>query len=314
MNVHQIRDNTNGISLDRLRAFAPAVFAEAKHTKTSDKYRFIPTFNVVQALQEQKWVPVMAQVQAIRDGSRNGFQKHLVKFQPAAEVGKRERLIAENRAAGMRDPLHPEGWRAQGGYGVVPELVLTNAHDGSSAYVLRAGMFRLVCLNGLVVSEAQFASIHVAHRGGMQVVNEVVDGSQKLIEQLPRMVEKVGEYKAIQLDRPEQEAFAAAALVARYGQEEVAKREMDGRSLLHVWREADRDNTLWNTMNRVQENLVKGRVRVDQLTPVPEGQKDLRDRARLRVRAVKGIDTDIKLNQALWALTEKLAEVKKQAA
>jgi hypothetical protein len=37
---------------------------------------------------------------------------------------------------------------------VTPEIVLLNAHDGTSAYQFHAGLFRLVCANGLIVSDA----------------------------------------------------------------------------------------------------------------------------------------------------------------
>ena len=34
----------------------------------------------------------------------------------------------------------------------VPEVVFLNSHDGTSAYQLRMGIFRVVCTNGLIVS------------------------------------------------------------------------------------------------------------------------------------------------------------------
>jgi hypothetical protein len=39
---------------------------------------------------------------------------------------------------------------------VRPEVVLVNSHDKSSAYQLHCGLFRLVCTNGLVVSDDTF--------------------------------------------------------------------------------------------------------------------------------------------------------------
>jgi hypothetical protein len=44
------------------------------------------------------------------------------------------------------------------------EVVLVNSHDGTSSYKLMAGIFRLVCWNGMVVSESMQDSIAVRHK------------------------------------------------------------------------------------------------------------------------------------------------------
>lgn len=49
-------------------------------------------------------------------------------------------------------------------------------------------------------------------------------------------------------------------------------------------------------MNRVQENLIRGGQRTRNA-----------DGARRHVRAVKSLNEDIRLNRALWKLTEALA-------
>jgi len=41
--------------------------------------------------------------------------------------------------------------------------VLINAHDGSSSYKLRAGLYRPVCTNGLMIQLGDFGLIHVPH-------------------------------------------------------------------------------------------------------------------------------------------------------
>ncbi len=40
---------------------------------------------------------------------------------------------------------------------VIPELVLRNAHDGSGSFFESAGLFRLICTNGFIVSETAAA-------------------------------------------------------------------------------------------------------------------------------------------------------------
>ncbi|TYC80496.1 DUF945 domain-containing protein, partial [Stappia sp. BW2] len=73
--------------------------------------------------------------------------------------------------------------------------------------------------------------------------------------------------------------------------------------LLNTRRTGDRENDLWTTFNVVQENAIRGGL-----------EARFRDEhGRLRrssSRAVKGIDQDVKLNKALWTLSEKMAELK----
>jgi hypothetical protein len=40
-----------------------------------------------------------------------------------------------------------------------------NSHDKSSAYQLHCGLFRLVCTNGMVVSDGTFQRISIKHSG-----------------------------------------------------------------------------------------------------------------------------------------------------
>jgi hypothetical protein len=86
-------------------------------------------------MRENGWVPVRAQEQSIRTEARRGFQKHIVRF---------ARL----------QPL--QTWEKNQ---VPPEIVLVNSHDKSSAYQLHCGLFRLVCSNGMVVSDGTFQRI-----------------------------------------------------------------------------------------------------------------------------------------------------------
>jgi uncharacterized protein DUF932 len=48
---------------------------------------------------------------------------------------------------------------------VKPEpLILLNSHDGTSSYQLMSGVFRIVCRNGLIVSEGEAQMIRCRTR------------------------------------------------------------------------------------------------------------------------------------------------------
>ncbi|MBX3747072.1 MAG: hypothetical protein KF833_17325 [Verrucomicrobiae bacterium] len=69
-------------------------------------------------------------------------------------------------------------------------------------------------------------------------------------------------------------------------------------TLLGARRPEDEGSDLWHTLNRVQENLIRGGV--------ADGHRDRRGRLRT-VRGLRGIDSKVELNKGLWSLAERLA-------
>ena len=128
---------TVAISDDEMRRFAPSVFASQPIASVSERYSFLPTSSILNGMRENGWVPVRAQEQSIRTEVRRGFQKQVVPF---ARVE------------------HLQSWEKNQ---VRPEVVLVNSHDKSSAYQLHCGLFRLVCTNGMVVSDGAFQRISI---------------------------------------------------------------------------------------------------------------------------------------------------------
>ena len=102
---------------------APSVFATQAHHETSDKYGFIPTIQVVDALRSHGWMPVDATQKNVRTLDKRDFTKHLVRF----------RRLGNDIVVGDS----------------VVELLLTNSHDRSSSFNLHAGIFRMACANGM---------------------------------------------------------------------------------------------------------------------------------------------------------------------
>ena len=131
----------NTITDDELRAIVPSVFAEAAHESRSERYAYIPTSQILEGLRGEGFEPVAARQTKSRDVGQREFTKHMIRFRFAA--GREERQIGD----------------------VFPEVVLVNSHNGTSAYHLTAGLFRLVCLNGMVVSDG-FADGQDPAQGG----------------------------------------------------------------------------------------------------------------------------------------------------
>jgi hypothetical protein len=172
----------------------------------------------------------------------------------------------------------------------IPEIVLLNSHDGSSAYELRAGLFRPVCTNGLLVSLGEFVSVRIAHRG--DVVERVVDGALEICEQLSGLTPIVERMAETELEEPVREAFAREALELRHGSAEGSGYRPT--QLLNSHRMADIGSDLWRTYNTVQENLLGGGL----LRRTPTGRL-------IRSRRITAIREDVRLNAGLWTLATR---------
>ena len=102
----------------------------------------------------------------------------------------------------------------------VPELILINSHDATSAYTLRAGLFRPICTNGLVSQIGDFGLLHVPHRGN--VIHNVVDGALSIARGFNDITRVVQQMAQRQLSDRERRDFAARALQIRYPNHETA--------------------------------------------------------------------------------------------
>ncbi len=254
---------------DQLRRLAPSIFAESPWERMSHRYRMVPTIEVVGMVADRGFWPVRAQRSRSRIEGKGDFTRHLMRFRHDQYMGA---------AAGAE----------------LPELVLTNSHDGTSAYQFMSGILRLVCSNGLTVQSADFGSIKVRHSGGRAFRERVIEATCQVIEDAPRTLAKVEAWKRIEFSHPQREAFAATVSEAR-----DATVEVEPRQLLFSRRSEDRKPDLWTTVNVIQENVIKGGVRGD-------SEKTGR---RMKTRAVGSVAEDVRLNRASWALTERVAEL-----
>lgn len=254
---------------DQLRRMAPSVFAEHKHQSRADSYKFIPTINIVDALRNEGFLPVYASESRVRDESKKGFAKHLLRFR------------------------QHDGFSAVGE--VKPEIVLLNSHDGTSSYQLSAGLYRLVCSNGLIVADSQLDCVRVRHSGN--VVDNVIEGTYKIVTETPKVLEQMEVMRGLNLTRAEQGVFAEAAKSLRWDADEATVENSD---LLRVSREADRSLDLWTSFNVLQEKLLKGGVQV----------KNNETGRYQRAREVKGVSENVRLNKAIWTLAEEMRKLK----
>ncbi len=261
------------IALAELEHIAPSVFASSAHESRSERYSHIASRDILQALVAEGFQPYSVLQGGSRDAGKRGFTKHLVRFRHQSQAA----VVGSHHT----------------------EVCLLNSHDGTSSYRLFAGVFRLVCSNGLVVGEGEIADVRVPHFG--DVVGRVVEGCVQVLGSLPQVNERVEEFSSLQLSQGERYAFGAAALAAKY---EDGAAPVTVEQVLTPQRREDTASDLWSTFNVVQENLIRGGLSY--------AQRDERGRiaARRSTRPVQGVDGSIALNRALWTLSSELARIK----
>ncbi len=272
------------LTLDAIRATAPSAFAAEAHSRMSARYTYIPTSAVIEGMAAEGFVPTFATQSKTRDSSRAEHTKHLIRFR------------RESDAAGELELG-----------GLYPEICLVNSHDGSSAYQLFSGLFRLVCLNGLMTGE-RYEAVRIPHKG--DVVRDVIDASYTVIADSRRAVEASKEMARIELSRDERMILAEAAHTLRFDGSELGA-AIEPARLLTTNRAADNRSDLFTTLNVVQENTIRGGLR-GWTTPT-DANGERRQQRRVRTRAVEGIDQATALNRALFTLAERMAQLKAAA-
>lgn len=175
------------------------------------------------------------------------------------------------------------------------EIILLNSHDGTSSYQMLAGMFRFVCSNGLVCGDT-VADVRVPHKG--DVAGQVIEGAYQVLHGFDRALESRESMQAITLDEGEAEVFARAALSLKYDDPDKPAPITESQILMPR-RFDDRRPDLWSVFNRTQENLTKGGL---------HGRSA--NGRRQQTRPVQGIDSDIRLNRALWLLADGMRQLK----
>ncbi|EGX5146829.1 DUF945 domain-containing protein [Salmonella enterica] len=244
----------------------PSVFSGDKHESRSERYTYIPIINIINRLREEGFQPFFAGQSRVRDLSRREYSKHMLRLRREGQIDGKE----------------------------VPEIILLNSHDGSSSYQMVPGLFRFVCTNGLVCGN-HFGEIRVPHKG--DIVWQVIEGAYEVMGIFDKVTENMESMKSVILNQDEQYLFGKAALTVRY--EDENKIPVSPEQIITPRRREDKQNDLWTTYQRVQENMMKGGL--------PGRSASGKN---TRTRAVTGIDGDIRLNKALWMIAEQFRECK----
>ena len=253
------------LSKANIKSLAPSVFSDKPSQYVSSKYTHIPTERVIDDMELLGWKPIEAKEVKARKLSTRGFQKNLLVFR--------------------NDDVVING---KDGDTVFPQILLTNSHDGKNAFTFQAGLYRLVCENGLVIADTQFEDVKMRHMGYTFEDLQVL--IKEMVEKLPLTVESMNQMKAKELEQEQILAFAKEAINTRFTEKEVNRIKIDWDAFIKPVRYEDEGNDLWSVFNVVQEKLIEG-----------DFDYTIGGKAR-KAREIKNFKQDMKINKELFEL------------
>lgn len=177
------------------------------------------------------------------------------------------------------------------------QVVASNSHDGSKAFNLFLGVFRLVCSNGMIVGESFTENKSIKHIGG-NFYEKVDDRVEELLKETDRLYDVVAKMKNT-LILGDNDDFYNKAFRLRFKDDHKNNKLYKNLAVgLKPRRDADKHSDLWTTFNRVQEDLIRGgfSYRLDS-----KGVSSIR-----KAREITNIQDRITINQGLWDLAQSL--------
>lgn len=246
------------LTLDTLRVSTPSVFSTSAAPKMSAKYTFVPTLEILENFDREGW-----------------------KVYSAKQIGSGQYASHELR---LRNGEMP-----QVGDSLV-EAIIRNSHNGMSTFSVGAGLYRLVCSNGLTVPTSVADSITMKHmRVEMSDIRQITD---EFAERLPLIQRSVGRMESTSLDTNRAMDMLKKATLLRWEKGTVPM-TLNLESLLSPERDEDKGNSVWKLFNVIQEKFVRG------------GVKYQSKRGRLvNMKELKNFQTINKINTSLWELAE----------
>lgn len=241
-----------------------AKLAQSAASTVSDKYKFIDTQLVTEMLADYGFIEDKYKQHRARNPETVGYQKHISIFNRGVDVD------------------------SDGGF----NIMLVNGHDGKSALCLEAGYFRILCENQLVHG---LAGVRVTHRGNV---------ADKIEQAIPAILGQMEDFK--QLKAKLCDTTASPDVLRELMRLGCELRDINpdlGANLTQfgvIRRRGDSGTSLWNVFNVVQENTVRGGVRV--LRTDKNGVDQL-----AKLRALTSADRILEANKALSEIVLKAA-------
>ena len=258
-------NKTEFMTKEQMREAAPAVFTMSPSNEVSKHYTHIPTTKVIDDMELLGWGVVDVKEVKARKATTRGVQKHMVVFRNPDVV-----------------------INGEDGDTVYPQILLTNSHDGKNAFTFTAGLFRMICENGLVISTTQFEDVKMRHMG--YTFEDLQVNIREMVERLPLTVESMNKMKQVEMEEKSILEFAKKALTTRFNELQMKRIKVDLKELVNPTRKEDIGNDVWSVFNVIQEKIIHGDFEYISGTKVRKARK------------VKNFKQDQKINKELFDL------------
>lgn len=241
----------------QIKEIAPSVFSTNYSSKLSNKYSFVPTEKVLEMFLQEGW-----DVASVRQIGRGLHSPHEVRMSNTELPQVGDSLI---------------------------QAVIRNSHNGVQALTVGAGLYRLVCSNGLTIPTSSAQQFTIRHKNvNLDEVRSITDGFAKM---LPSLQNSVNKFQQRELVMEEAKDFMSRATLLRWDVNSIPNVDVD--HLLSPKRDGDNGLSLWKVFNVAQEKLIRG------------GTRYVTGLGRFNsVRELKNFNSVNKVNTKLWELAE----------
>lgn len=246
------------MTIQEIKNIAPAVFSTSADPRMSNKYTFVPTMDIMENFVNQGW-----ELSSVKQNGKGQFSTHELRFRNGELPAVGDTLV---------------------------EAIIRNSHNGMTTLNVGAGLYRLVCSNGLTVPTSTAEQFNIRHMGFDS--DEVKRLTESFAQKLPMIQSSVDKMMDRMMTEGEMIDFAKSASIIKWGMGEVPV-SLNFETLITPNRIEDAKNNLWTTFNVVQEKFVRGGVEYK----TNKGRNT-------SLKGLKNIMTTNTMNTKLWELAE----------
>lgn len=246
---------------------------------TSEKYQQVSTRDIMDRFFAQGFEQVGISANKTRTEGKRGYQKHV------AILTRDDLKIDDNNQL---------------------QLLITNAHDGSSSLRFNIGVYRFVCANGLVVGDT-FFDYRVKHIGN-GFIDKVDQGIQESLRVMPLVAQTVRNMQQFDMSMEQVNEFLLRSAQKRLKHVDNVT-AIDLKTVGYVRRKEDLEDNLYNVFNRAQESVIRGGIKYEKRHTKWNGLQGVSKLKTHTTKSVKSIQTNMQLNKELWDMANRLLAV-----
>ena len=270
--------NTHFLDMDELKTICPQAFkTNPTNPNVSDKYMMATTIDIVNDMEKLGWYPVEAKQCRTKRNSSGIRSFHMIAFQnPNLKIMNGNDVEA------------------------YPRIICQNSHDGFNSFKFMCGLYRLICSNGLVVADEEFAKMSIRHIN--YTFEELRTVVVKMIDELPNKINIINVMRNTNLTDEQKTDFAHKVFKLRRNVPIDKPIEVSKNTIVEMLtpiRKEDEGNSLWSIFNVLQEKVIKGNFYY---------AKDDNSKVR-KMRKIVSPIKDLKINTDLFNLAKEYISV-----